>query len=330
MASVLRRLIFGSALQALLLLLFPIPAPLHAAGTGGARGMVRIESAPAEGAVVYLRDLNPQPAPVSPGEKTIVQEETEFRPKFTVATVGSTLLFENHDQETHNVKSDSPGNRFDVGAHQPGEIKKTALKKPGVVALRCKIHFEMRGTVFVSPSSFFAVADKDGKFEIAQVPSGSYRIEVWSPRLTAGEVEKGGRPLQVGPAVETLTLDLRAKAPAGADLSGISEQDWSPTVQALQAALDEAIQRWKKGARTGATTKAMTAYSRLYVESGLRDAIAARLGKAQAEAHDRRFNALIKGLQREGASPENEGALREEKEALLAGLRKNVRALHSP
>ncbi|MCG3116202.1 MAG: carboxypeptidase regulatory-like domain-containing protein [Candidatus Manganitrophus sp. SA1] len=176
---------------------------------GGVQGQLTIDASPAEGAVVYLRDLNQPPAPVSPMPITIRQEMFKFKPKFSIVTVGSTVTFQNDDFEMHNIKSDSPGNRFDLGLQIPGRSRNVLLKKPGAVDLRCRIHSDMKGTVFVSPSPFFMPIESDGKFALSGVPAGDYEIEVWHPERSAPDQKPKGVPVRIGAGVTTIDLDWK-------------------------------------------------------------------------------------------------------------------------
>lgn len=296
-----------------------------AAAAAVVRGTVRIGSDLGEGAVVYLKDTRPNPAPVTPKEATIRQENLEFHPFFTAVPVGSTLLFENQDNEMHNVHSTTPGNRFDIGAHNKGDIKTVIFEKPGAVMLRCKIHTQMRGMVFVSPSQYYAVVGKDGKYELPNVPPGTFQMEAWHPRLTADEIKAGGRPITVGAQAVSVDLSMTTKTPKEANLTEVPDKDWMEVLNELDASLNQAFNTWKGGKRTGALTKVMTTHSRVYGESGLRNAISQKLGKSQAEAHDARFNALAKQVQKDG--PSAEAAFRSEKEELLSELKKDIQRM---
>lgn len=289
------------------------------------RGTVRIGSDLGEGAVVYLKETGPKPAPVKPIEATIRQENLEFKPFFTVVPVGSTILFENQDNEMHNVQSMTPGNRFDIGAHNKGDIKTVIFEKPGAVMLRCKIHTQMRGMVFVAPSQYFAVIGKDGKYEIPKVPAGTYQIEAWHPRLTGGEIKAGSRPITVGTEALSVDFTLTSKAPKEANLTEVPDKNWMEVHKEIRTSLDQAIAKWKEGKRAGALTKVMTTHSGIYGESGLRNAISQKLGKGQAEAHDARFNALVKQIQKEDRAAET--AILTEKEKILSGLKEDIQKM---
>ncbi len=195
----------GSVLVILLFILL-FHTSTYAESSGSLRGNLIIDTLPAEGAVVYLRDLNQPPAPVSPMPITIRQEKFKFKPKRSIVTVGSTLTFQNDDFEMHNIKSDSPGNRFDLGLQIPGKSRSVLLKNPGAVELRCRIHSDMRGTVFVSPSSFFTSIESNGKFALSGVPAGDYEIHVWHPERNAPNQKPKGVAVRVGPGITTVDL----------------------------------------------------------------------------------------------------------------------------
>lgn len=286
------------------------------------RGMVRIGADPGEGGVVYLKESAPKPPAKKNKEVTIRQENLAFNPPFTAVAVGSTVLFENLDSEMHNVHSASPGNRFDIGAHNQGEIKTVIFEKPGAVMLRCKIHIQMRGLVFVAPTPYYAVVGKDGTYQLPKVPPGAYQIEAWHPRLTPEEIKAGSRAVTVGEKGAEVNFSLIGKAPKEANLTDVPDRDWMEVLGEIGASIDRAVEKLNEGKRTGATTRVMTTHSRIYGESGLRNAISQKLGAGRAELHDRHFSALVKQIQKE-----DRAAIRTEKEKLLAGLKEDIQKM---
>jgi len=179
----------------------------NAEPAGGLRGRLRVDASPAEDVVLYLRDLNRPSASVPPVSVTIRQEKFKFKPKLSLVTVGSTVTFQNNDFEVHNAKSDSPENAFDLGMIAPGTSKKTILKNPGLVELRCRVHSDMEGRVFVSPSPFFMLIEYDGRFELSGVPAGDYEIHVWHPER--GGSDQKGPTVHIGPGMTTVDLDWK-------------------------------------------------------------------------------------------------------------------------
>jgi plastocyanin len=290
-------------------------------------GQVLINSEPADGAVVFFHTPPDLRVPPSTVQYTIRQEELRFKPAFLVVPAGATIRFENHDDEIHNIHSRATDNRFDIGAHMPGTVKEVTLKNPGAVPIRCRTHQSMRGLIIVAPSSYFAVADKLGRFEIRNVPTGRHRVEAWHPQLTSEERAKGAVGLDLDGGVQVVELRFTAKAPAGTDLTETTDRDWISVVEQIRTELDRAISHWKNGSITAATSKVMSVQSRLYGESGLRDAIAENFGKNRATEHERGLDALRKRIQGIGTEPTTAASLRDHAAALVDGLMRDARKL---
>lgn len=308
-----------------------LPPPAESDPTGIIRGQILINSKPAAGAVVYLKPLDNRPLLSAPVEKTIRQENIQFHPDFLIVPAGTTLRFENHDDEIHNIHSKSPQNRFDTGAHLPGTVKKVTLKNPGAVPIRCRTHPTMRGMIFVTPSSYFSPTDERGRFEIRGVPQGPYRIEAWHPRLSSEEQKEGGQDVDLKLGEEDLVLRFTARAAAGADLTDSAGRDWRSIVEQIRTGLERAIALWKKGKSTAATLTVMSTHSRFYGESGLRERIAQTFGAARATEHERRFDALRKQMQGIGETePASEAALRREAGTLVDGLMADAHKMTVP
>ncbi|MEW6681413.1 MAG: plastocyanin/azurin family copper-binding protein [Nitrospirota bacterium] len=302
----------------------------HTAGgtTGnGVTGRVLFNSEPADGAVVFLQPPPGLSFAPSSAPHTIRQEKLRFEPDFLVVPAGATIRFENHDDEIHNIHSRAAENRFDTGAHLPGTVKEVTLKNPGAVPIRCRTHQSMRGLIIVAPSPYFAVADKLGRFEIPNVPPGHYRLEAWHPRLTAEERDRGAVDMDLDMGRQVVDLRFTAKAPAGTDLTETTDRDWISVVEQVRTELDRAIGHWKNGSITAATSRVMSVQSRLYNESGLRDAIAEVLGKARAAEHERRLDALRKQIQGIGTASATEAVLEREAASLVAGLMRDAEKL---
>ncbi|WP_447971827.1 carboxypeptidase regulatory-like domain-containing protein [Nitrospira sp. M1] len=57
------------------------------------------------------------------------------------------------------------------------------LKQPGVVAITCDRHDFMENWLYVADSPYFAISDEQGRFNIDQIPPGTYTMVVWHPVL---------------------------------------------------------------------------------------------------------------------------------------------------
>jgi plastocyanin len=160
----------------------PTPGPKDALPGGRIVGSVATVPwhAIKKGAVVYLED-----APVRPGvgmAAAVDNHDMEFVPFLSVVTAGGTVTFGNTDPLTHNVFSPD-GEKWDLGSLvQNGSVAKK-FDTPGAYTLLCNLHQNMLAYVLVSPSSYFAKTTPEGKFSIAGVPPGTYKVTAWGPRL---------------------------------------------------------------------------------------------------------------------------------------------------
>ena len=164
----------------------------------------KVEATPAkylEETVVYLK------GPKGTGKpRTLMMDQKgmAFVPHVMAVTVGDTVKFQNHDGVVHNVYSpDNEG--FNLGSFKTGEERSYVFGQTGAYSQLCSLHPEMLGYVFVAPSPYAAVVDKQGHFTIANVPAGTWQVAVWNSRLKAPEK---GVTVAAG---QTVTVNLSVK-----------------------------------------------------------------------------------------------------------------------
>jgi plastocyanin len=133
--------------------------------------------------VVYLKDAPPSKAVAT---HEMDQKNMKFLPIVLVVAVGDTVTFLNHDHDEHNVYSPD-GEPFNLGTFKNGQTRSHVFEDPGPNRIKCSIHPEMLGHVFVAPSRYAAVVDRKGRFVIADVPPGTYRLAVWNANLPGTE-----------------------------------------------------------------------------------------------------------------------------------------------
>lgn len=134
----------------------------------------------------------------------IRQHNARFTPGFLAVSVGQTVDMPNDDRIYHNVFSYSRGNAFDLGLYPGGTARQVTFDRPGVIKIYCSIHESMNATVFVAPTPHFAVVGADGRFTVAGVPPGSWRLRTWCERLpdTQRELEiRAGRATRIEAAL---------------------------------------------------------------------------------------------------------------------------------
>ena len=162
--------------------------------------------------VVYLESPDPQreiPVPSTPVK--VSQKGAKFAPAVVIVCVGQTVDFLNDENRAieHNVFSNAPVKRFDLGLYRPGESRSVNFDKPGAVFLYCSIHRHMDGVVFVSPTPFSSRVKDDGTYQIEGVPPGIWLVKTWQRRRHFPELST---PVLAEPGKTAATdLELRRK-----------------------------------------------------------------------------------------------------------------------
>lgn len=297
-----------------------------AATEGGLRAEVTINGVKIPNIVFYLLPENGEPPKPQPMMFTIAQKELQFSPTFSIVTAGSTILFENRDDTIHNVRSESPSNSFNLGLQRPKTTQSIVLKNSGIVSLKCKLHPEMNGLIYVAPTKLFAVTDGKGRFEIKDVPPGDYLLESWHQSFTRRELVGNTKKITIGPETKILALALIARGGLSQEMKNHSKQNWTKEVQAIDTGLQEALSKWQRKKQRSAVTKIMRTYSGLYMETGLRNAIAKNLGEPRALSQEAQFDQIRKWIQ--GFKGEIDvAALQQQIDALVSDLEKDVQAI---
>lgn len=171
---------FTLALAAGAMLAFAAPAPAGsleiAIRDPGGRGVQDV-------VVVAVPAVAGHAQPARAPEATMDQQGRRFVPQVLVVRTGTVVAFPNSDTVSHQVYSFSPARRFQLALYKGEAHPPLTFDKPGLVVLGCNIHDEMIGYIYVTDSPWFAKTGADGTAAIRDVPAGSYRLEVWGPRV---------------------------------------------------------------------------------------------------------------------------------------------------
>jgi len=135
------------------------------------------------------------------------------KPKEFIPT-GQTLLVKNSAEMAHNTKleggDDNPGgdNAIPAGKSLP---PMALTPSPAVVTFKCGIHPWMSAYARVFDHPYAAVTDKDGNYEIKNVPAGAeVHLVVWHE--AAGYADgKDGKTVTLKPEVNTENFEIKAK-----------------------------------------------------------------------------------------------------------------------
>jgi plastocyanin len=130
--------------------------------------------------VVYLEGPGATGAEARHATKFVIQQQNrQFSPDILAVPAGATVSFPNMDPIFHNIFSLSKPKMFDLGSYDQGESRNVIFPKPGVVSVYCRLHPNMAATIVVTPSRWYAQADRAGRFRISNVPPGEYTIVAW-------------------------------------------------------------------------------------------------------------------------------------------------------
>ena len=130
-------------------------------------------------AVIWLTPLAAAPITARASKYTLLQRDKTFLPHLLVVPVGSAVSFPNADPFFHNVFSLFDGKRFDLGLYEAGSMRTVTFSREGVSYIFCNIHPDMSAVVLSLSTPYFSVADDNGVFHMAGVPSGSYELHIW-------------------------------------------------------------------------------------------------------------------------------------------------------
>jgi len=143
----------------------------------------------------------------APVNVTMTTRGKMLLPHVLAVPVGSTVNFPNEDPISHNLFSLSSPNQFDLGLYRAGAGKSHTFTAPGVVNVYCNVHPNMSSVIHVLNTPYYAFADANGNFSLADVPAGRYELVVWN--------EMGGAtrtPVDVGAGAAppvSVVLDAR-------------------------------------------------------------------------------------------------------------------------
>jgi hypothetical protein len=90
----------------------------------------------------------------------------------------------NADSTTHNIHPIPNNNREWNKTQPPGlPIEETFAREEIAITVKCNVHPWMRSYIAVLKNPYFAVTDKNGGFELRNLPPGNYTIQAWQEKL---------------------------------------------------------------------------------------------------------------------------------------------------
>lgn len=119
-------------------------------------------------------DLQATPKPF-----VLDQPNCVFTPRIFAVRAGQTINAKNPDATLHNVVMKGLKNDLNVQIPTGTEKPIKLVAESNAITVACGSHPWMKGFAWCFDHPYFAVTDKDGKFEIKNVPAGNRKIVIW-------------------------------------------------------------------------------------------------------------------------------------------------------
>jgi hypothetical protein len=175
----------------------------------------------------YFKPNTPSEAVWKKDEVKIDQPHCAFEPHVSIAFVGyfdgkdtkktgQKIVIANSAPMVHNTKwSGGPftnkGDNPTIGPKEEKDITSMVNPDPkAVIGLQCNIHTWMRGYLWPLDTPYYAVTDKDGNFEIKDLPAGAevYVVKAHEDKFLDGGAK--GTPVMLKPGVTEMG-DIKVK-----------------------------------------------------------------------------------------------------------------------
>ena len=147
---------------------------------------VVVDNGALENVFVYVKDgLDGYYFDVPSEAVKLDQRGCRYVPHVTGVRVGQPLTISNSDDTAHNVHALPAANEgFNRGQALKNMASTKVFTKPEVmIPFRCDMHPWMHAYVGVVDHPYFAVTSNGGRFELKNLPPGTYTIEAWHEKL---------------------------------------------------------------------------------------------------------------------------------------------------
>ena len=115
-----------------------------------------------------------------PGEYVLDQKNCRYEPHVIAMMKNSELKIRSSDPINHNLHTYSfdndPVNVMFLPNQDDAELE---LEEPEIVKVECDLHGWMNAWIVVTDNAYFDISEKQGSFEIPNVPPGKYKLNAW-------------------------------------------------------------------------------------------------------------------------------------------------------
>ncbi len=132
-----------------------------------------------ENVVVFLENIQEGRDPGS--RQMNIIKKCRFTPRMMGAVKGALIGFRHDDFITHNIhlfRLDNNATVFNIGLpiHRWQQVVTRENIKTGLFRMQCDIHAHMNGMIISLEHDYFDTTDREGHFELSDVPPGIYRL----------------------------------------------------------------------------------------------------------------------------------------------------------
>ena len=266
-----------------------------------------------------------------PQALTIHQNDLKFSPQHSVVLVGSTVTFSNEDREVHNIFSKSLSNQFNLGAMASGSYKTVEFTQAGPVVLRCNMHKDMIGTLFVVPNGYYTKPNANGDYQFDKIKSEGYIMQVWDPILAPEEVEANLKSADLTGVDQVLDFDIKSASVPGEIHDMTDPTDYNAIVDNIEQEMLQAIEDWKNGKKFISRKRMLMAITKHYDGEGLKGAIAKSFSSKRSIQLEQKLDKIRKEISGYGKADAEitESSLISQAKFAVSQLRLNVKELEA-
>lgn len=140
-----------------------------------------------QNAIVMIESIREGKPHADNAKYMLDQRKCEFSPHVLVLPLGASLEITNSDGVLHNVHmydGDGVGKTvFNIAQPIKGfrfTVRPEQFKNSGLYSATCDAgHPWMSGYVYVTAHPYVTVTDKHGRYELSNIPPGTYRVKMW-------------------------------------------------------------------------------------------------------------------------------------------------------
>jgi hypothetical protein len=130
--------------------------------------------------VVYLKNIPAGKAFGAPDQRQhLDQRHCQYIPHVLLVPEKHDLAMQSSDATLHTVHMEGAAT-YNLPFPFPNQVTSRSMSTSGLVTLRCNGgHVWMNAEMFVIPHPYYAVTDDSGRFELNDVPPGTYQLIAW-------------------------------------------------------------------------------------------------------------------------------------------------------